>query len=145
MQLQKQPNRGLQFGKLLYPSQPGAGATLHRKIAENPALLTADALDLGAGVSTALGVTGSGAGLLQGTTVALSAYHGAKAVYHLVSGANESDNGVTPEGKHHFTMALGEALSATGQICIASGVGPVALGFLGLGMLITNSAQLNHS
>ena len=144
MQLQKQHNTGLQFSSLLQAPRAGAGATLHHKIAENPALFTADVLDLGAGVSTALGVTGAGAGQLQGTPVAVSAYHGAKAVYHLISGANESDNGITSEGKHHFTMALGEALSATGQICIASGVGPVALGFLGLGMLITNSAQLNH-
>lgn len=144
MKLQTQHNTGLNLSQHLYHANSGPGATLHRKIADNPVLFIADAVDVGAGVSTALGVTGSGAGVLHGTSVAMSFYHGAKAVYHLINGANESDNGVTPEGKYQFTMGLGEALSATGQICAASGVGAVSLGFLGLGMLITNCAQLNH-
>ena len=141
MQVQTHSNQGLNFGSL----NRGSGVQkLSQKIAENPILFTADALDLGAGISTALGVSGAGAGAPHGTSFLMGAYHGAKAVVHLVKGATESDNGVTPEGKHQFTMMVGEALSATGQICALSGVGPVSLGFLGLGMLITNTAQLNH-
>lgn len=137
MQVQSQAP-GLHFGSLRHSNG------VSQKIAQNPILFTADALDLGSGISTALGASGAGSGMLHGTSLFMGVYHGAKSFYHLINGANESDNGVTPEGKHQFTMMVGEALSATGQICAVSGVGPVSLGFLGLGLLITNTAQLSH-
>lgn len=120
-------------------------SSLAASIGEHPVLAITDAVDLGAGIPTALNaVGGRGGAVLDTASGIMGAYHGFKAVYHLVNALNESDNGPTRAGKHEMTMALGEGLSAAGQICIASGVGPVSLGFLGLGLLVTNFATLSR-
>lgn len=124
-------------------SHPVAKATT--AIADHPLLFATDAVDLGAGITTALGgLEGKGGDVLHGTTFLMGATHAVKGFYHLIHGLNDWDSYNEQEGKHHFTMAAGEGLTAAGQFCSAAGVGPVSLGFLGLGMLITNASTLSN-
>ena len=122
-----------------------AAGKLSDTVAEHPILFATDALDLGAGVTTALGgLDGAGGSVLEGTAFILGGYHAVKSFVHLISGANEAADGMTPTAKQHFTMAVGEGLSAAGQFCAVAGVGPVSLGFLGLGLLMTNASSLSR-
>lgn len=111
-------------------------------IGDNPILFTADALDLGSGLANSLGgLQGAGGDVLKGTSVVMGGYHAIKAFYHLTNVVAPYS---APSQKHHVTMMTGEILSSAGQFCAAAGVGPVSLGFLGLGMVLTNAAQLSQ-
>ena len=119
------------------------GAKVVSTIAEHPILFTADAVDLGAGLANATSaVSGTGGDVLKGTSFAMGAYHGVKAFVHLVNGIGMADAGYTKEAKKDFTKLAGEVLLTTGHLTAAAGVGPVSLGFLGLGLVVTNAATL---
>ena len=148
MQLQTQFNRLPNF-RPLSNNTGGGGSDLPGKlgqaIAKNPILFTADAVDLGAGVTNDLGgLSGAGGDVLRGTSFVMGGYHSVKAFVHLVNGLTDADTGYTSEAKRNFTMLAGEGLTAAGQFCAAAGVGPVALGFLGLGMIVTNASTLSQ-
>jgi len=119
------------------------GAKVVSTIAEHPILFTADAVDIGAGLANATSaVSGAGGDVLKGTSFVMGAYHGVKAFVHLVNGVTNADMGYTKAAKTEFSKLAGEALITTGHICAAAGVGPVSLGFLGLGLVVTNAATL---
>lgn len=119
------------------------GAKVVSAIAEHPILFTADAVDLGAGLANATSaVSGTGGEVLKGTSFVMGAYHGVKAFVHLVNGIGMAESGYTKDAKQDFTKLAGEALIATGHFTAAAGVGPVSLGFLGLGLVVTNAATL---
>ncbi len=148
MQLQTQFNNLPNF-KPLSNNNGGDGKDLPGKlgqaIAENPILFTADTVDLGSGVTNALGgLSGAGGDVLRGTSVIMGGYHSMKALVHLVNGLAYAECGNTDEAKRNFTKLAGEGLTAAGQFCAAAGVGPVALGFLGLGMVVTNASTLSQ-
>ena len=144
MQLQPSFSQIPNFKTLQNNGTPGQdwGSKAAQTIGENPILFTADAVDLGSGIANSLGgLQGTGGDVLKGTSFVMGGYHGVKAFYHLINGA---DTYSREEQKHHFTMMTGEILSAAGQFCAGAGVGPVSLGFLGLGMVVTNAAQLSQ-
>lgn len=119
------------------------GAKLVATVAEHPILFTADTVDLAAGVCNASSaVSGLGGDVLKGTGVVMAGYHGVKSFVHLVNGLTYADSGYTSEAKNQFTKLAGEVLLTTGHICAAAGVGPVSLGFMGLGLVVTNAATL---
>lgn len=144
MQLQPSFSHVPNFKTLQNNGSSGAdwGSKVAQTIGDNPILFTADAVDLGSGIANSLGgLQGAGGDVLKGTSVVMGGYHAIKALYHLV---NAADTYSAPNQKHHVTMMTGEILSAAGQFCAAAGVGPVSLGFLGLGMVVTNAQQLSQ-
>lgn len=119
------------------------GSKLVSTVAEHPILFTADAVDLGAGLANAMSAaSGTGGDVLKGTGFVMGGYHGVKAFVHFVNGVTNADMGYSREAKSEFTKLAGETLIATGHFCAAAGVGPVSLGFLGLGLVVTNAATL---
>lgn len=121
------------------------GSKIAETIAQHPIMFTADAVNLGSGVANAMGnIQGPGGDVLKGTSFVMGGYHTVKAFTHLVRGVEAYDRYRPEAGKHHMTMLAGEILTATGQFCAGAGVGPVSLGFLGLGMVVTNAAELSQ-
>ena len=121
------------------------GQSISNAVAEHPILFTADAVDIGTSLNNALSLTsGAGANVLQGAGYVMGAYHGGKAVVNLVKSIDMFDRGYSDLGKYHITNSVADALTATGNFCAAAGVGPVSLGFVGLGLLVENLNTLNH-
>ncbi len=119
------------------------GTKLVATVAEHPILFTTDAVDLGASLCNASSAfSGQGGDVLKGTGFVMGAYHGVKSFVHLVNGLTNADLGYSSEAKTEFTKLAGEVLLTTGHLCAAAGVGPVSLGFMGLGLVVTNAATL---
>jgi hypothetical protein len=115
------------------------GHNISNAVAEHPILFTADAVDLGTSISNSLSLaSGAGGNLLQGAGYAMGAYHAVNAVVSLCKGVDAFDGGCSGAGKYQMTNCVGHLLTATGNFCAAAGVGPVSLGFVGLGLLVEN-------
>lgn len=127
------------------PQNPGLISSVSSSIAQHPGLAVTDVLDLGAGISTTFdAVGGKGGDILKATSIGMGVYHGAKTLYHLVEAMNESEDGNTKATNSQLTKALGDGLTAAGQFCAVGGVGPVSLGFLGLGLLVSNLSAFSR-
>lgn len=121
------------------------GHAVSQKVADHPMLFTADALDIGTGLSNSFSMaSGTGGQVLQGAGYVMGAYHGVSAVVNLFAAMDHYSCGRSDDGKYYITNMVGHALTATGNVCAAAGVGPVSLGFLGLGLAVGNLNTLNN-
>lgn len=121
------------------------GQSVSKAVADHPILFTADAIDISTSVSNALSLaSGAGANVLQGAGCVMGAYHGGKALVNFFTAIDAFDRGYSDLGKYKITNSVADALTATGNFCAAAGVGPVSLGFVGLGLLVENLNTLNH-
>ncbi len=111
-------------------------------IASHPVRAVTDVADLSIGGSLSLGVNfGPGEKFMQGAGLVLGVAQMTAGAMELIAaidydiGANDNN-----ECKCKLVQALGDGLAGVGNLAAACGVGPTALGFIGVGMLISSLA-----
>ena len=111
-------------------------------VSDNPGRVFLDVADISVGAPLALQADfGSGAGLMKGAGFVLGGIHAFSAINNTAIALSNSEAGYNQAAKRYGMEAAGDALSAVGAFAAVAGSGPVSLGFLLAGSVLSTIAE----